>query len=223
MGSREFKALGKSILVVVWFYAASLLVSSGVLILSKNSISFTERHSQLINIISYIIIFLGVYLTDSKRQLFTNGLKCKVNEIESEIKKIGTYIIMGLGTYLIGILITNLLIDFFPEYQEINQSFSQYEPILRFVGMVILPPLVEEYLFRHKIQETLKDGFGNVIAIVGQALLFGVLHYYMLQKIYATVIGLIFGVVKEKKGIKATVCMHMTVNFIGWMIGTLFN
>ena len=89
--------------------------------------------------------------------------------------------------------------------------------------MVLLPPLVEEYLFRDQIQGCLKKGFGKEIAIIGQALLFGMLHFYTLQKIYATILGILFGIVKEKQGIKATIWMHMTVNFIGWFMGCLIT
>ena len=64
---------------------------------------------------------------------------------------------------------------------------------------------------------------GKEIAIIGQALLFGMLHFYTLQKIYATILGILFGTVKEKQGIKATMWMHMTVNFIGWFMGCLIN
>ena len=225
MGSRQLKAFGKSIVVIVWFYAISMITGNMVRLFSNQPEQWLERHSNLLNIICYCIIFLGVYIVDKNRNQFIEALLMKGERFrsQSKVKEIVTYLIMGVGVYLIGMTITSLLIGFFPEYQEINQTFTQYEPILRFIGMVILPPIVEEYLFRHKIQSLLKDGFGVPIAIIGQALLFGMLHYYVLQKIYAAVIGIISGMVKEKKGIQATVWMHMTVNGIGWLIGCLIN
>ena len=219
MGSKQLKAIGQSVFIVIWFYMVSFITSGLVGVCSKYPVQLLQQHSHLLNGISYIIIFLGIYLILDRRHPITLWKELEV----SHIKEVILYIGMGIGTYLIGITITNLLINFFPEYHEINQSFNEYEPILRFVGMVLLPPLVEEYLFRDQIQGCLKKGFGKEIAIIGQALLFGMLHFYTLQKIYATILGILFGIVKEKQGIKATIWMHMTVNFIGWFMGCLIN
>jgi len=214
---KQIKVFSQSVLVVIWFYAVSLIGGSLVNFLSHDPVQFVERHSHLLNVLCYITIFLGIYVVDHHKTELIEELKPR------SIKLVLSYIVMGLGSYIIGTILVGLLISIFPEYEEINQTFTAYEPILRFVGMVILPPLVEEYLFREKIQGYLKEGFGLPVALVGQALLFGGLHYYMVQKIYATVLGLIFGIIKEKKGLCATVWMHMTVNFIGWLMGTLIN
>ena len=214
---KQIKAFGQSILIVVWFYTVSLMGGVCVNWFSKNPAVFAERHSHLLNVLCYVVIFLGLYSMDRHKRTLLDGLK------HQKIKDIVTYIIMGIGTYIIGTVLVSLLIGFFPEYEEISQSFTAYEPMMRFVGMVILPPIVEEYLFREKIQGYLKEGFGVTIALIGQALLFGGLHYYTVQKIYAAVLGVIFGIVKEKKGLGATIWMHMTVNFIGWLMGCLMN
>lgn len=213
------KAFGKSILVVIWFYMASMLVGNilGQLCGSEQRyIQLMEVHSNLVSILIYCVIFAGIYLLDKERDDFFISFK-RLN-----LKAIGTYFMMGIGAYIIGIIITNLLIGFFPEYNEIADSFNQYEPLLRFIAMVILPPIVEEYLFRYKIQSYLKEGFGIPIAIIGQALLFGMLHYYIVQKIYAFILGVLFGYLREKKGtIQCSIWMHMTVNGLGWLAGVL--
>lgn len=216
----QIKAFGKSILVVIWFYMISMIVSNLIAILCGSEevyVLFNNIHSNLLNCLIYIIIFSGVCLLDHQRKVFFSSFK------SLNIKKVITFIGMGLGAYFIGIIITNLLIGFFPEYNEISKSFNEYEPILRFIAMVILAPIVEEYLFRFKIQGYLKEGFGIPIAIIGQALLFGMLHYYILQKIYATVLGILFGYMREKKGtIQVSIWMHITVNFLGWLVGCFF-
>lgn len=214
---KQMKAFGQSILIIIWFYVVSLMSSLMVGLLSSNPTAFLERHSYLLNVISYAIIFLGVYWVDQHKEKLLEGLRVQT------LKSILTYILMGIGTYIIGTVLASLLIGFFPDYEEISQSFTAYEPILRFIGMVMLPPLIEEYLFREKIQGYLKEGFGVTIALIGQALLFGGLHYYTVQKIYAAVLGFIFGIVKEKKNLGATIWMHMTVNFIGWLMGCLMH
>ena len=213
------KAFGKSILVVLWFYICSFVISNSVALFCGNEmayVQFIKEHANLVNIGVYLLIFLGVFLMDRERQMFINSFK------QLHLKNIVSYLLMGLGAYIIGLIITNLLIGFFPEYHEIENSFNQYEPVLRFFAMVILPAITEEYLFRYKIQSYLKEGFGKMIAIIGQALLFGMLHYYTVQKVYAFVLGLLFGYLKEKKGtIQCSIWMHMTVNGLGWLAGCL--
>ncbi len=213
------KALGKSILVVIWFYVCSFIINNSIVLFYGNEVAyvqFMKEHTNLVNIGVYLLIFLGVFLMDRERQMFINSFK------QLHLKNIVSYLLMGLGAYIIGLIITNLLIGFFPEYHEIENSFNQYEPVLRFFAMVILPAITEEYLFRYKIQSYLKEGFGKTIAIIGQALLFGMLHYYTVQKVYAFVLGLLFGYLKEKKGtIQCSIWMHMTVNGLGWLAGCL--
>lgn len=216
----QIKTFGKSLLVVIWFYMTSIIMSILIRLICRSEGAyelFIQRHSNLFNILIYSIIFWGVCLLDSKRKEFFSSFK------SLSFKNIIAFIGMGLGAYFIGIIIINLLIGVFPEYNEISNSFNHYEPVLRFIAMVILPPIVEEYLFRFKIQGYLKEGFGTPIAIIGQALLFGMLHYYMLQKIYATVLGLLFGYIRERnKNIQSSIWMHMTVNFLGWLAGCFF-
>ncbi len=213
----QVKAFAKSLLVVIWFYMVSIVISNFIAILcgSENTYAqFIESHSNLINCFIYVIIFAGVCLLDDQRRMFLRSFK------SLNIKNIITFIGMGLGAYFIGIMITNLLIGIFPKYNEISNSFNAYEPILRFIAMVILAPLVEEYLFRFKVQGYLKEGLGTPIAIIGQALLFGMLHYYALQKIYATVLGILFVYMREIIGtIQVCLWMHVTVNFLGWLAG----
>lgn len=217
----QIRAITKSLFIVLWFYVASFIVSYLIRIgygSESYYVEIMETHPHLVSCIVYILIFLGVYMMDHDRKIFLHSFR------SVSIRQIILFIVMGLGAYGIGIFITNLLIDVFPSYYEISESFNGKEPILRWIAMVILPPIVEEYLFRFKIQGYLKDGFGKSIAILGQALLFGMLHYYMLQKIYATVLGILFGYMRDKKQtIQVSIWMHMTVNFLGWLAGCFFS
>lgn len=219
MNSKPIKGLIGTLFVLLWFHSVSLLIGIVIQFITRQPIEVLNQHTNLINLACYFIIFVGIFTFDDKREEFLNAIKPrKLFTVKTIL-----YILMGIGTYFIGILIISQLIQYFPDYEEINETFNEYEPRLRFFLIVVAAPFLEEYLFRHKIQGLLKESFNIPIAIIGQALCFGLLHYYNLQKIYATVIGLIFGCIKEKKGIQATIWMHMTVNFIGWCIGNFLQ
>lgn len=217
--AKQLKAILITFLVIIWFYSVSFLSSLIVQVFSKNPEDFLNHYSYLVSLICYVIIFLGLFLVDKDRKQFIKALKPKRF---LSAQTIG-YIMMGLGSYIIGMVIIIVLIPFFPDYQDFNENFNAYEPVLSFIMIVIAAPLVEEYLFRHKVQLSLEEAFNRPIAIVGQAICFGCLHFYRLQKIYATVLGILFGFIKERRGIQATIWMHMTVNFIGWYFGNFLQ
>lgn len=221
MGEKQIEGIGKSALVMIWFYGVSYagqwIVSQWV----KDPKSFYEQHQQGLNSLVYLVIFLGVFVMNQDQPIFLNSFTVK--SLKEEGKLIGICCMIASGMYLLNIGMNHLLFDFFSDYAEIEHQFSSYEPVLRFLAMVILPAWVEEYLFRFKIQNWLKEGFGTPIAIVGQALLFGSLHYYTLQKIYAMMSGLILGIIKEKDSIKASLWVHLFINLMGWGIGSFMR
>lgn len=215
---RKISALSKAILLVIWFMIASTIVSIGVQILTGNLPDYQRvitNHRYAISLASQLLCLIGLVVFTRNKQVIT-----KIHA-ENHIKLILRYVIMGLGAWLMCVMLTQLLIPFFPEYEAINELFDNNEVILRAIVLVVMAPLLEEYLFRGKIQEYLKEGFGTGFAIVIQAILFGSLHQLNLQKIYSTFIGIVFGVVREKEGnFLSTFIMHMMVNLIGWYVGS---
>lgn len=78
---------------------------------------------------------------------------------------------------------------------------AYYEPLwpdtplrifLYFISTVILPAFVEEMLFRGYILHLLLP-YGKTYAILVSAVLFGVMHLYLPQTLYATVAGILIG------------------------------
>ena len=69
--------------------------------------------------------------------------------------------------------------------------------VLFFISLAVIPPLVEELIFRGVILHSLRR-FGDGFAIVGSAFLFGMLHGNLIQLPFAFLCGLVlaFAVVK---------------------------
>lgn len=214
----QVSALFKAILLVGWFMLASTMVSIGVELFTGNPANYQmviTEHRYAISLASQILCFVGLVIFTANQPVI------KQEKQEIHIKLILRYVIMGLGAWLMCIIVTQVLIPFFPEYEAINELFSNNEIILRFIVLVIMAPFLEEYLFRGKMQAYLKEGFGATFAIVIQAILFGSLHQLGLQKIYSTFMGLVFGIVREREGnFLSTFIMHMVINFIGWYVGS---
>lgn len=89
---------------------------------------------------------------------------------------------------------------------------------LKIVVMVILAPLLEEYIFRKQIiDKTAK--YGEKTAVIFSGLLFGLFHTNMFQFFYAFFVGMLFSYVYLRTGrLIYTVILHGVINFCGSVI-----
>lgn len=96
---------------------------------------------------------------------------------------------------------------------------SNVGPATNFLFFVICAPIFEELLFRKAIISRISK-YGDGIALVFSALIFGLFHGNLLQGGYAFIMGLFFGYVFIKTGkIIYSIVMHMFVNFVGSFVG----
>lgn len=84
----------------------------------------------------------------------------------------------------------------------------------------ILSPIIEEVLFRGVMLNKLRT-YGDKIAIITTALLFGLFHQNFSQFFYAVGLGIVFAYVTLKTGtIKYSIGLHIMINMMGSVIGT---
>lgn len=89
---------------------------------------------------------------------------------------------------------------------------------INFILMVVVAPVVEEYVFRKVIVDrTVRYGQG--LAIAASGLMFGLFHGNLNQFAYAVVLGMFFAFLYVKTGnLKITIAMHAIINFMGSVI-----
>lgn len=93
---------------------------------------------------------------------------------------------------------------------------------LRILVVVILAPIVEEYLCRKLIIDRIVQ-YGEWVAIFTSAILFGLFHQNLFQFFYAFLLGLVFGYVYVKTGkIIYTIVLHAVINFFGGVVSVFF-
>lgn len=212
----KIEAIGFAILLLLWFVGSQMLVGNIAYAIVGKVVyeGFYNDHRYMLSLSSQVLCLAVVLGIDYKYKQF------EIKTMTLKFKEILTYIGVGMLVYVACIGINLILMPYFPGYEAIGEMFNQKEPILSFVVIVIMAPILEEYIFRGKIQTLIKKSFNKPIAIIAQALLFGSLHSLALQKVYAAIMGIIFGTIKEKSDkLQCTMIVHMTVNFIGWMIG----
>ncbi|WP_069997499.1 CPBP family intramembrane glutamic endopeptidase [Cellulosilyticum sp. I15G10I2] len=209
-------------LTLLWFLGCQwIFIYLLRLFLRMDSSSFMKiynDHMYKINLFIQVFCLAGILLKDFilKKDSFSDYRYFRK-------EKIVIYICYGIVLWFVSSLINILLGVFFTEYAtQVQRLFSNTEHIVRCLVLVFFAPLLEEYVFRGKIQNKLKLGFGRWQAVILQGAVFGLIHPLPLQKLYATFLGIGFGILKEKeKNVQSTTIMHMTINGISFIIGTL--
>lgn len=118
---------------------------------------------------------------------------------------------------LLGNLITGLLGSLAQTTVEnpLESYITDSSLLYQFLCMVILAPLVEEFVFRRTLIDRMRR-YGGKTAVILSALLFGLFHGNLSQFFYAFGLGLVFGYIYLNTGkLRYTVIAHMIINFMG--------
>lgn len=130
------------------------------------------------------------------------------------------YIFVGIALVSAAGYLNSMLLEAF-DYSIFTQEIifdtgvsSNYELVLMFFTLAIVPGFVEELLFRGLILKNLLP-YGRTTAVFASALLFGLMHQNPGQFLYATVAGLVFGYIYvHTKSLWCCVLMHVCNNFL---------
>ncbi len=86
---------------------------------------------------------------------------------------------------------------------------------MRILFMVLLAPAIEEYIFRKQLIDRTCI-YGEKLAVVTSAFVFGLFHGNLSQFFYAFALGIIFGYIYLKTGkLRYSMALHMMINFMG--------
>ena len=127
------------------------------------------------------------------------------------------YAVQHAVSIIIGFL-AFMLPEIVAAYEEMVESAGLTDYSLTWVfAVVILPPLVEETVFRGLILHYLKKGGARFWAAnLIQAVLFGIYHGNLIQGIYAFCIGVLLGYLAERYGsLIIPVLVHALFNLFG--------
>lgn len=117
------------------------------------------------------------------------------------------------GGSIIGNILSSVLSGGTAENQLLKYAMDSNP--LKIVVMVILAPLLEEYVCRKQIIDRTRQ-YGEKVAVVLSAVAFGLLHQNLFQFFYAFAVGLVFGYVYIRTGrMRYTVALHSILNFMG--------
>ncbi|MBB6716693.1 CPBP family intramembrane glutamic endopeptidase [Clostridium gasigenes] len=174
--------------------------------------------------ITTILIFMLIYKLRKKK--LSEELRFK----KTKVSNYGVALLLGVSVYLFNIGFISLL----SKAGLFKGSFDALEKNMSFIGdsnifltilvVGIVAPFAEELLFRGIIYKTLSKSMSIPTVIIIQGVLFGIYHMNIVQGLYATLLGILFGYVTYKtKSLWPAIIMHMVNNTVSTIASSILG
>lgn len=110
-------------------------------------------------------------------------------------------------------VLQQLVPAFFNNYNQLMETISGGDAILSIIYVIVIGPISEELIFRGALFDRFYLVFSFWIANMLQAALFGIYHMNIIQGIYAFLLGILLGMIRQMTGsILASIFSHMVFN-----------
>ncbi|MDD4295605.1 MAG: CPBP family intramembrane metalloprotease [Ruminiclostridium sp.] len=135
------------------------------------------------------------------------SLQIPINDIISFVEKAG------------------IMPDAMQKYSEMMESIMSGQSFfLEILLTGILVPIIEEIMYRGLVFDQLRKNLPLSLALIIQALIFGVIHLNMVQGTYAFMIGLLLGIALiRSRSIILPIAIHMGTNLSGVLLSKFQN
>lgn len=186
-------------------YIAQMIIGTGV------------EHYMTCKIIGSLAAIPVVY-ADYKRDLMLTGrygLKTPFSMIQAKqlLAVVGITICLSIG--LNNVISMSPLVQMSEEFQNASNAFYGSSLGLELLGSALITPFLEELLHRGVVFGRLRRRMGMWPAVIVSALVFAMLHFNMVQFIYAFLLGIVFALFVEKTGhLYPAVVAHVVANGI---------
>ncbi|MBQ2901850.1 MAG: CPBP family intramembrane metalloprotease [Agathobacter sp.] len=191
--------------ITIGMFIAQLVLGTGI------------ENYMICKIIGSIVAIPVVYM-DYKKDLMMTGkyrVKCPITaqQVKQMLAVIGITICLSVA--LNNIISMSPLVALSEEYQNANDAFYGSTIGWELLGSALITPLLEELLHRGVVYGRLRRRMDMWPAVVISALVFAVLHFNIVQFIYAFLLGVVFALFVEKTGkLTPAVIAHVVANGI---------
>lgn len=154
-------------------------------------------------------------------KLFKQNIEERLKLVKVNVKTVFTAIVVALVFNIIFQSVQFLFpVSMRAElFSEMDSELGDVVSVIGFIATVIVAPIAEEILFRGLILGELTKCFNVHIAIILQAVLFGVMHGNIIWATIAFLSAVLYGYFVEKyKSIFTSVLGHMSVNLLSFII-----
>jgi len=223
MGIQVFVTVAAMIIYAIALTADQVLANGDVMPNSMELMYQIEKISQWAMDSSSLILLISAVLCLAP--FLPIWRKTQTGLLNYEVKKpvllllISVLIFPGFNMFL-GLLFDIADITrFFPSYETILRALSGGSVIIRFLAIVVAGPIIEELCFRGIILNRLLTWTRTWVAVLIQALLFGIIHMNPFQSLYATLFGVALGYLYLRfRKLRFCIAGHMAFNLTAFVI-----
>ena len=150
--------------------------------------------------------------------MYFNFYRVLYRKPREQKRQIGVYvaiipIILCLSIALNNIIMMSPLVDISDGYREAASNFYGSVLLLEIIGSGILTPILEELVFRGIVYGKLRSIMNMPVAIAISALLFAIIHFNVVQFVYAFFVGALLAIFIElTHDILSAIIGHMVAN-----------
>lgn len=179
----------------------------------------------LLSIIISISVYFLVFTIKKRNFIEYLGFKriSKKNMIWTSIAGFACYVFISIGWIIV---LSNEKIMSIPKITQTLDNYSEIvEPLMKgnilfiilIVGVVV--PIFEEILFRGLIFNKLRSNMNIYLALILQAILFGIFHMNIIQGVYTFLLAIIIGLTFIwLKSIWAPIIIHVIFNSLNFVL-----
>lgn len=164
------------------------------------------------------VVAIPVVFADYKKDLMLTGRYGQKTPITSVERKrvlviIGITVCLSIG--LNNVICMSPLVQMSEEFQNASDAFYGSTIWMELLGSALVTPLLEELLHRGVVFGRLRRRMDMWPAVILSALIFAVLHFNIVQFVYAFLLGIVFALFVEKTGkLYPAVIAHIVANGI---------
>ncbi len=198
------------------YYAATI-----ILMFAAQTVIGTENERYMIceiiaSAITIPIMYQSFYKPDKILHPFASIFESQaanVRRVQNALWIIVIAALIGIG--LNNVILMSTLAEMSSAYAEASNHFYGGTFALELIGAACLTPILEELVYRGIIYARLKCLTGTVPAMIGASLIFAIMHFNIVQFVYALLIGIVLILFMEKTGhVYGAIVGHITANAI---------
>lgn len=206
--------------ILIYYVVSNVVMALLTIVLGISQTEYAGYYMMLQTIAAAVSIPALMKFFRADRMIFTVFQQRTINEYK-EIKrkeKILNAVLTFVGGALAGLVLNHLisvtgLTETSSAYQEITNHFYAGGIVFEILGVGVLVPIVEELLYRGIVYGRLSDWVGLWPAAIVSAVIFGALHFNVVQFIYASLMGLLLVYFLEKThNLSGAILAHMGAN-----------
>ena len=217
---KQFSRMGLGVAVVLFLGSILQIIVLGLLSALGPDLQSQEW-------VIWVATFAPIYLVSVPLGLLVLK-KVPARTLPRQTLGLGRYLVifiicifMMYAGNLVGVAITSLLqslLGLAAVNPVANYALSD-SVVWKVLVMVILAPVIEEFIFRKQLIDRMNP-YGEKLAVITSAVLFGLFHGNLSQLFYAFALGLVFGYVYLRTGrLRYSIGLHMLINLLGSVVG----